>query len=956
VSWSVGFAVLVGLTAVCAVFLWKSPLPALAGETVPSEKEAAQVPQRNDASRGRGRNRGRKQADKVTTAAPRAIAKDLPPLGGVDSDADGPQPLDSSVTFGRRLRWVLLAVVPSSLMLGATTYITTDIAAIPLLWVLPLGLYLLSFIIVFARIPPRVQGVLLAAAEVAACAAVGILLWYVANESGRPFLKGIAAICWAGAVLAWWIARLRDANLLHRAMILLLPVFVLVLTFFMVSEYKPKHHFIEISVALHLATLFVVSMVCHGELARDRPDTGHLTEYFLWMSVGGVVGGLFNALAAPLIFNAIVEYPLALVVACLLLPPLSKRQESTWGRRADVALAGLFLLVGVLLLILRIRDHDLKFQVLARGPWVWELTALLLGLGLGLWALVRSRGNRIDSWLDLALPATLGVLVVGLFWGLYSDVVWPRILRVAHVLHLEPNFFRLILSVALPGVLCYTFIERSLRFGLGLGALFLAAAFSNGVDESVLFQKRSFFGVLKVEKETETYKPEDIAKSGMSRAFLGKTYVFRRLIHGTTMHGKQFLDEDRRDEPLTYYHRSGPIGQVFAAYNTDPKKNYAVIGLGTGTMACYALPGQHVTFYDIDALVRDLSFKEENPQFTYVEEARKRGARVDLVLGDARVQLERQQLAPDQKYSLMVIDAFSSDAIPIHLITRQALELYLDRMTEDGIVCFHVSNRYLRLEPVLFKLKEELHLEGMFESDDREDYPGKARSTWVALARKPEYLSRLTDRLRWDQAQRKKVQGGLGPLYGWPDGGTGLAGLAMLLYGVADEVRPLSEWEPLRESFQLTTASFAKLAVASFELTPKSFQSLAKAGVHDEVLSKLDPLRDTEFTSRERFLEKLAVVLDKDEYAAYRDLLLKEAKGKALVPDEVLAKLDPMRDTEYTSRDLFLEDLGRALNADELARYRDLMVKEANEHGWPDPARVGTWTDDYSNLLSVFMW
>ncbi len=356
----------------------------------------------------------------------------------------------------------------------------------------------------------------------------------------------------------------------------------------------------------------------------------------------------------------------------------------------------------------------------------------------------------------------------------------------AELLHIPAGNFRVVLAVILPAVLSYTFIERSLRFGLGLGAVVLASAFAAGVDDSLLFQKRSFFGVLRVEDEYEYFQ--------------GHKYNFRRLIHGTTMHGKQFLDEDRRDEPLTYYHRSGPVGQVFAAYNTDPKKNYAVIGLGTGTMACYALPGQDVTFYDIDAVVRDISFSEKDPYFTYVQEARKRGAHLNLVLGDARVQLEheleqeRKGGEPAKKYSLMVIDAFSSDAIPMHLITREALQLYLDRMTEDGIVCFHVSNRYLRLEPVLFNLMKDLGLAGMYESDDEENYPGKARSTWVVLARKPEYLARLYTSEGWEK-ERLDVQEVLWPLMGWPDAGAGPAGMAMAVFAASQESR--SVWKAL---------------------------------------------------------------------------------------------------------------------------------------------------------------
>jgi spermidine synthase len=873
-DWSIGFGLLVGLTALCALFMWKSPRPA------PEGAEAAKAGQRSGSAGEDDRKRSGKHADKVTTAAP-------PFGGGSDLDAGGPRPLGGAVTFGRRLRWVLLAVVPSSLMLGVTTYITTDIAAIPLLWVLPLGLYLLSFILVFARIPARVQGVVVAAAAAAACLGLAVYVWQLSGGTERLYLKTvlriIAGVGVGGAGLSLWIYRFRSDNLLHHVMVLALPLFVLGLTFLMDYKRPP----IAVNIALHLSLLFVAAMVCHGELARDRPDTGHLTEYFLWMSVGGVVGGLFNALVAPLAFNAIVEYPLAMVAACLLLPPLSKRTESSLGRAADVALAVMFVAVGGLLIGLSVHDDKLHFERLYRAPWGWEVAALLLGLALGLGALWRGRGNRSDRWLDLALPAALGVLVVGLSWGLYARAVRPRIDRVADLLHVDADNFRLILAGGLPAVLCYTFIERSLRFGLGVGALLLAAFFSDGVWDRSVFQKRSFFGVLAVSDRYTSYDTADIAKGDLSPTYLHKTLEYRSLFHGTTLHGTQFLDPDRRDEPLTYYHRTGPVGQVFAAYNTDPKKNYAVIGLGTGTMACYALPGQHVTFYDIDPVVRDISFREEEPLFTYVAEARKRGAHLDLVLGDARVQLERRHLAPEEKYSLMVIDAFSSDAIPIHLITLEALKLYLDRMTEDGIVCFHVSNRHLHLEPVLLNQARELGLAGMYENDDVENYPGKARSTWVVLARKPEYLSRLRDQKPWTRDQQREMQETMLPACGWPEGD--VAAQAMLLYGVFEEFRPLAEWRTLAEWFKLTD---------------NDMEALRKVKVPEAVLSKVEPLKGTLFTSREKFLEELA---------------------KVLTPDE-------------------------------LSDYRSLLLKHGSMRGWPDSAKVGVWTDDYSNLLSVFMW
>src|SRR5262249_18148882 len=238
-AWSVGFALLVLLIAACAVLFWKSPAPA---PPPPPNKTPAKVPRPSEA----------------ITAAPsfRQFAADF---AGPSLAAPPPKRAEESISWGRALRWVALAFVPSSLMLGVTTYMTTDIAAIPLLWVLPLGLYLLSFILVFSRLP------------------------------------------------AW----------VHRLMVLLLPYVVLMLVFLMLSEFPLR---IWGKILLHLAVLFVAAMVCHGELARDRPPPRHLTEFFLWMSVGGVLGGLFNALLAPVLFNGIVEYPLALVLACLLMP------------------------------------------------------------------------------------------------------------------------------------------------------------------------------------------------------------------------------------------------------------------------------------------------------------------------------------------------------------------------------------------------------------------------------------------------------------------------------------------------------------------------------------------------------------------------------------------------------------------------------------------------------------
>jgi hypothetical protein len=529
-------------------------------------------------------------------------------------------------------------------------------------------------------------------------------------------------------------------------------------------------------------------MVCHGELAHNRPPTKYLTEFYLWMSVGGVVGGLFNALFAPVAFNSLAEYQVAMVVACLLLPPLTGDGPGIMGRWVDLALAGVFLVVGVVLILARIYDPRKDYQLdlgtlLHRPDWIWLLVAVGLGLAAGVclvWRRRTERVERVERLLDVVLPLTLGVLAVGLIWGMYSNLVSPRLSSFAERFNIERSRLRLMITYGLPAVLCYTFVERSVRFGLGVGAILLASAFCGLFNNETLLQKRSFFGVLSVQEDE----------------------YYHRLVHGTTLHGKQFIagrsrelkescretcdltlpllalpdqggglaalagglyggaseEWGRRQKllemPLTYYHRSGPIGQVMEAYNSDPKElpHVGVIGLGTGTMSCYARKGQHFTFYDIDPLVRDIA--QNWDYFTYWSDAVERGARLDLLINDARLAIERQVAEePDrpesEKYKVLVVDAFSSDAIPIHLITQQALQLYLKMMRPDGLVCFHVSNRYLDLRPVLARLAEAEGLVGYWESDSSGDYAGKTSSTWVVLGRDEKAFDRLMTAGRW---------------------------------------------------------------------------------------------------------------------------------------------------------------------------------------------------------------
>ena len=484
------------------------------------------------------------------------------------------------------LGWVALAFVPSSLLLGVTTYLTTDIAAIPLLWVIPLALYLLTFILVFARRPTLAHG-----AARALPVAVMLLL---------------PALC-AGLVQPLWIP-------------------------------------------LHLLTFFLAALVCHGALARRRPAARHLTAFYLVLSLGGVAGGVFNALVAPRVFDRVAEYPLAIVLACAAWALAARPAGTAAVRPRDVAL----LLV------------------------IFGLTA----------ALVTDLGGCAET--------ALGPLGVMIDSGLLTLV----------------------------GA---TYRARPLRFALGVGALLLACGLAPGVDGRPLHKERSFFGVLRV---TEV-QPGN----------------YHRLFHGSTLHGQQCLNRGRRREPLSYFTRSGPIGDVFAAFGRRPagRRSVAIVGLGAGSLAAYAEPGSHWTFYELDPAV--VRIARDPRYFTFLSDCR---AATTLVLGDARLRLRH---APEHGYDLIVLDAFSSDAPPVHLLTREAFRLYLRKLAPGGWLVFNISNRYLDLDPVLGAQARDAGLTCRLRYDTKptraEKQQGKQASIWAVMAARAADLGPLADHPNW---------------------------------------------------------------------------------------------------------------------------------------------------------------------------------------------------------------
>jgi hypothetical protein len=243
---------------------------------------------------------------------------------------------------------------------------------------------------------------------------------------------------------------------------------------------------------------------------------------------------------------------------------------------------------------------------------------------------------------------------------------------------------------------------------------------------SVLYAERSFFGVY--------------------RAVLDRSGKYHVIFHGTTAHGTQSLDPARRLESLSYYHRTGPAGQVFAALSLDGfAAPVAAIGLGAGSLACYGKPGQEFLFYELDPLVERLA--RDARLFTYLRDCPPKAA---VTIGDARVMLAQ---APDRHYGLIVVDAFSSDSIPIHLLTAEAVALYFAKLDERGLLLFHISNRYFDLSAILDRLRSHLGVAALIQRDVQinaeERADGKSPSIWVVMAREGKMLARLADDARW---------------------------------------------------------------------------------------------------------------------------------------------------------------------------------------------------------------
>jgi hypothetical protein len=469
-------------------------------------------------------------------------------------ETDAPPP-----SWMLRARWIFLAAVPSGLLIAVTAHISTDVAAAPLLWVLPLSLYLLTWVLVF---------------------------------QSRPLLP-------------------------HKWMLMLQPLAIAGVIVLLAFGGEQN---LLLTLGGHQLCFFVIAMACHGELARTRPAAKYLTGFYVALSFGGMLGGLFAGLIAPYAFSWVAEYPILLALAALCRPPADERLPR-WS------------------------------------AWYWPFLA---ALAVALIAPSYSQG-KVMAWLDEHRVWMIGAV------GVLSALL---------ALALNASRWKIFATVVV--------------------ALVLIRAYP--ADDGRVETVRSFFGVHKI-----VVTPH------------GQYHV---LMHGTTIHGAQKVQNDDgtpitgRPEPITYYHKDGGIGQAIAAVRErkGAPLRVAVIGLGSGTLTCASEPGETWKFFEIDQSMVDTA--RDPKYFTYIQ-----NCEPDLkpVIGDARLTFAKE---PDGIYDLIIVDAYSSDAIPIHLATKEAMAIYKDKLAPQGAVVMHVSNRHLELSSVVVGIAEANELQSWVYSED----------------------------------------------------------------------------------------------------------------------------------------------------------------------------------------------------------------------------------------------
>jgi hypothetical protein len=494
-----------------------------------------------------------------------------------------------------RARWIFLAAVPSGLLIAVTAHISTDVAAAPLLWVLPLSLYLLTWVLVF---------------------------------QSRPLLP-------------------------HKWMLMIQPLAIAGVIVLLAVGGEQN---LLLTVGGHQLCFFLIAMACHGELARTRPAAKYLTGFYVALSFGGMVGGLFAGLIAPFVFSWVAEYPILLALATLCRPAASERWP-VWTR------------------------------------WYWPFLA---ALAVALIAPAYREGT-ISTWLEdhrVWVAGGVGVLAALVALGLNAD--------------------------------------RWKIFATAVVALALIRIYPS--DDGRVVTARSFFGVHKI-----VVTPH------------GQYHV---LMHGTTIHGaEKFQNDDGspvegRPEPISYYHKDGGIGRAITAIR-DRKGaplRVAVIGVGAGTLTCASEPGETWKFFDIDQTMVDTA--KDPKYFTYIQNC---APDVKPVIGDARLTFAKE---PDGIYDVIIVDAYSSDAIPIHLATQEAMKIYKSKLAPQGAVVMHVSNRHLELESVVVGIANANDLKSwVYNEDSGRDDEYIFATDVVVSAREEADVGELASSDKWTETE-----------------------------------------------------------------------------------------------------------------------------------------------------------------------------------------------------------
>ena len=511
-------------------------------------------------------------------------------------DPDAPAP-----SWMLRARWIFLAAVPSGLLIAVTAHISTDVAAAPLLWVLPLSLYLLTWVLVF---------------------------------QSRPLLP-------------------------HKWMLLAQPLAIAGVIILLAVGGEQN---LLLTLGGHQLCFFVIAMACHGELARTRPAAKYLTGFYVALSFGGMVGGLFAGLIAPFTFSWVAEYPILLALAALCRPPGGAERLPRWSN------------------------------------WYWPFLAVL---AVVLIAPSYSSG-KVFGWLDdhrVWLIGAIGVLSALLALGLNA------------------NRWKIFATVVV--------------------ALVVLRAYPS--DDGRVETVRSFFGVHKIVVTAN-----------------GQYHV---LMHGTTIHGaEKFRNDDGspvtgRPEPITYYHKDGGIGQAIAAVRErkGAPLRVAVIGLGSGTLTCASEPGEDWKFFEIDQSMVDTA--RDPKYFTYIQNCE---PNLKPVIGDARLTFARE---PDGIYDLIIVDAYSSDAIPIHLATEEAMAIYKKKLAPQGAVVMHVSNRHLELSSVVVGIADANDMKSwVYDEDSGRDNEYIFSTSVVVSAREEADVGKLASSDVWAETEADEKQ------------------------------------------------------------------------------------------------------------------------------------------------------------------------------------------------------